>query len=67
MSIAKILEITAESPTGFEDAVQQGIARASKTVEHIQSAWIKDQEVIVRDGKPSRYRVAMKLTFMVEG
>jgi hypothetical protein len=67
MSIAKTLEITAESTEGFDAAIREGITRASKTIHNIKSAWIKDQEIIVSDGEPSKYKVAMKLTFVVEG
>lgn len=66
MSVAKVIEITAESKKGFEDAVQSGIARASKTVEGIQGAWIKDVKVVVEGGKVVAYRVYMKVTFMLK-
>lgn len=67
MSIAKTLEITAESTEGFDAAIREGISRASETVKNIKSAWIKDQEIIINDGEPSKYKVAMKLTFVIEG
>ena len=51
MSVAKVIEITSTSTTSFEDAVQTGIARASKTVENVEGAWIKEQKINVRDGK----------------
>lgn len=67
MSIAKITEISAQSPNSFEDAVQQGIARASKTIRNIQSAWIKEQQVVVDgQGRVTNYRVGMKITFLLE-
>jgi flavin-binding protein dodecin len=65
MSVAKITEITATSTKSFEDALQQGITRASKTLSNIQSAWIADQEVGITDGKIDEYRVRMKLTFIL--
>jgi flavin-binding protein dodecin len=65
MSVAKIMEITSESSKGFEDATRLGIERASKTVEHIKSAWIKEQTAIVEDGKISRYRVDLKVAFVL--
>lgn len=68
MSIAKITEISAQSPNSFEDAVQQGITRASKTIRNIQSAWIKEQQVVVNDqGQITNYRVGMKITFLLDG
>ena len=65
MSVAKVTEITASSTKSFEDALQEGIKRASKTLENIQSAWIQDHEVDITDGKITRYRVRMKITFVL--
>jgi dodecin len=66
MSVAKVSEITASSAKSFEDAIQQGISRATKTLENVQSAWIKDQEVEVTDGKITAYKVRMKVTFILK-
>ncbi len=66
MSVAKIIEITAESPDSFEAAINEGISRAAKTVENIQSAWIKEQKVCIKDGKPAGFRVDMKVTFLMK-
>lgn len=66
MSVAKVIEVTAESKKGFEDAVQMGIARASKTLEDIQGAWVKEQKVVVEKGKVVVYRVTMKVTFLLK-
>ena len=65
MSVAKITEISSSSPTSFDDAIQQGISRASKTLENIKSAWVKDQQVQVENGKVIEYRVTLKLTFVL--
>jgi len=66
MSVAKVTEITASSTRSFEDAIQTGITRASKTLENVQSAWIQDHEVQVRDGKITEYKVRMKITFILK-
>ena len=66
MSVAKHIEITADSAKSFEDAVQQGITTAARTVKGIRSAWIKDQQVLVEGNKVSSYRVNMKVTFILE-
>jgi flavin-binding protein dodecin len=66
MSVAKVSEITSTSTTGFEDAVVQGIARASKTIRNIKSAWVKEQYVRVENGKPSEYQVNMMVTFVID-
>ena len=67
MSVAKVTEITAESAESFEDAIRNGIARANRTLEGVQSAWIKEQQVVVdpNSGKVQRYRVNMKITFLL--
>ena len=65
-SVAKVTEISARSSKGFEDAIQAGIARASKTLRNINSAWVKEQRVEVRDGKVSSYQVNMMVTFTLD-
>ena len=59
LSIAKVTEVIASSTTSFDDALESGIARASKTLKGISGAWIADQKVVVTDGKISEYRVVM--------
>ena len=63
MGVAKISEISSSSKTSFEDAVDQGIRRFSKTVENVEGAWIKEQKVVVSKGVIKEYRVTMKVTF----
>lgn len=66
MSVAKVSEISATSPTSFEDAVQKGLARASKTLRNIRSAWIKEQQVRCDNGKIVEYQVNMMVTFVLD-
>ncbi|MEJ7606335.1 MAG: dodecin family protein [Bryobacteraceae bacterium] len=66
MSVARVVEISSTSDKSFEDAVQQGVARASKTLRQIKSAWIKEQEVQIKDEKIVGYRVNMLVTFVLE-
>ncbi len=66
MSVAKIIEISCESPKSFEDAVQGGIVRASKTIHNIKGAWIKEQQVVVENSKVTMYRVDLKVTFVLD-
>ena len=66
MSIAKVTEIIASSPTGFEDAIRKGIARASKTLTNIQGAWVSEQKVEVSGKKITEYRVTMRVTFILK-
>ncbi|HSM16175.1 MAG TPA: dodecin family protein [Gemmatimonadales bacterium] len=67
MSVAKVSEITSSSTKSFEDAITTGIARASKTLENIQGAWVNEQTVIVKGGKVAEWRVNMKVTFVLKG
>jgi flavin-binding protein dodecin len=66
MSVAKIIEISCESPTSFEDAISQGITRASKTLHGIKSAWVAEQHVVVENNKVTLYRVDLKVTFIMD-
>jgi len=66
MSIARVTEITASSAKSFDDAIEKGIKRASKTIRNIEGAWVQDQKVIIKKGKISEYRVSMKLSFVLE-
>ena len=65
MAVAKILELTSRSSESFEDAVEMGIAKAGESVEDIQSAWVKDQQVLLREGSINEYQVTLKVTFLV--
>lgn len=66
MSIARTTEITASSDKSFDDALKSGIKRASKTLENLTGAWIKDQEVVIQDGKIVAYKVRMMVTFILK-
>jgi len=66
MSVARIVEISSTSEKSFEDAVTVGIARASKTLREIRSAWVKDQEVQVDGAKIVAWKVTLKVTFVLE-
>lgn len=66
MSVAKTSEISASSSKSFESAVSKGIEKMGETVDNIEGAWIKEQKVVVKDGKIDEYRVTMKVTFVVK-
>ncbi|MES9944666.1 MAG: hypothetical protein B6D77_16660 [gamma proteobacterium symbiont of Ctena orbiculata] len=66
MSVAKVTEIIASSNKSFDDAVTKGIKRANKTLKNIKSAWVKDQQVTVNNGKVTEFRVTMKVTFVLK-
>jgi flavin-binding protein dodecin len=61
-----VSEISATSAKSFEDAIQQGLARASKTLRNVRSAWIKEQHVRLEKGKVSEYQVNMMVTFVLD-
>jgi flavin-binding protein dodecin len=66
MSVARVTEITVSSTESFDDAIRQGIARASTTLDNITGAWIQDQEVRIENGAITQYRVHMKVTFVLK-
>ena len=65
MSVAKNIEITSTSPTSFEDAIEKGIARATRTINNVRGAWIKEQKINISNGKATEYQVVMILTFVL--
>lgn len=65
MSLAKISEITAESDKSFEHAIESGIARFASTVDNVHGAWVKEQKVVIKGGKVTKYRVTLKVSFVV--
>jgi len=66
MSVAKITEISSSSSKSYEDAIESGIVRANKTLNGIKSAWIKDHQVSIKDGKVTEHRVVLKVTFVLD-
>lgn len=66
MSIAKVTEISSTSTKSFEDAIEKGIARASKTLKGISGAWVNEQKVKIEGGKITGWRVNMKISFVLE-
>jgi hypothetical protein len=65
MSVAKVIEITSTSQEGFAEAIKQGIARATETINDVRGAWIKEQKVVVENGQITEFRVDMKVTFVM--
>ncbi len=66
MSVAKVTEIIAASTTGIEDAVRQGVRRASKTIDDIEAVWVKDIKARVAKGDIVEWRCTLKITFVVK-
>jgi len=66
MSIAKTIEISSESQTSFEDAIESGLQRAEESLKNVKGAWIAEQKVAVEGGKIVSYRVIMRVTFILD-
>ncbi len=67
MSVARVTEIIASSPQGFEDAVEKGIQRANKTLKNVRGAWVEGQKVICNEsGGIKEFRVTLKVTFVLD-
>jgi flavin-binding protein dodecin len=66
MSVAKVLEITAQSKKSFKAAIRKGVERANQTVKGIEGAWIKEQKVLIEKGEIVGYQVDMKITFVLD-
>ena len=61
MSVARVTELSATSETGFEDAINQAVARATKTLRGVEGAWVKDQNVLIEDGNIRATRSMLRL------
>ncbi|WP_411817049.1 dodecin family protein [Hyphococcus sp. DH-69] len=66
MAVARVTEIISGSSKSFQDAIDDGIDRANKTLKNVEGAWIKDQSIILDNGKIKEYRVVMKVTFILD-
>jgi dodecin len=66
MSVAKIIELSASSTKSFEDAIANGVGKATDTLHDVTGAWISEQKVVVKAGKIVEYRVQMKVTFVLK-
>ena len=64
--VARVTEISARSEKSFEDAVRIGVERATQTLRNVSSAWVKEQQVAVTDGKITQYQVNLLITFVLE-
>jgi len=66
MTVARIAEISSVSKKGFEEAINEGVARANKTLRNVKGAWVKDMEVNIDKGKVIGYKVILKVTFVID-
>jgi dodecin len=66
MTVARVTELSAASPDGFEEAIKEGIERANKTLRNVEGAWVKDMNVLIEDGNIKAYKVNLAVTFVLE-
>ncbi len=66
MSVARVTEISSTSEQSFEDAINKGVARANETLRNVKSAWVKEQQVRISDGKIREYQVNLLITFVLD-
>ena len=66
MSMLKVIEVLAESNKSWEDAAQEAVTNASKTVRNVKSIWIENFEATVEDGKLMKYRINAKVSFVLD-
>lgn len=66
MSVARVTEIIASSSKNFEDAIENGIKRATKTLKNVSGVWVQDMKCTIKDDKVDEYRVVLKVTFVLE-
>ncbi len=66
MPVGRVTELSATSDQSFEDAINQGVSRATNTLRNVESAWIKDMNVLIENGSISAYKVNMAITFVLE-
>ncbi len=66
MSVARVTELSAISETSFEDAINQAVSRATRTLKGVEGAWVKDMNVQIQDGSITGYKVNLEVTFVLE-
>jgi dodecin len=67
MSVASVTELSATSQTSFEDAINEAVGRATKTLRNVEGAWVKDMNVLIENGNITGYKVNLAVTFELEG
>jgi flavin-binding protein dodecin len=66
MSVARVTELSAVSEEGFQDAINQAVARATKTLRGVEGCWVKDMNVLIENGNIVGYKVNVAITFVLE-
>jgi len=66
MSVARVVEISATNPDGFEAAINEGVNRATSTLRNVEGCWVKDMNVMIDNGNITGYKVNLAVTFVLE-
>jgi dodecin len=66
MTVARVTELSASSPDGFEAAIREAIERANQTLRNVEGVWVKDMNVLIEDGNIQAYKVNLAVTFVLE-
>jgi flavin-binding protein dodecin len=66
MTVARVTEMSAVSDQSIEDAVNMAVKRATQTLRNVESAWVKDQNVLIENGNIVGYKVNLAITFVLE-
>jgi dodecin len=66
MTVARVIELSATSEQSFEDAINMAVERATQTLRNVQSAWVKDQNVMIENGNIVGYKANLAITFVLE-
>ena len=66
MTVARVTEMSAVSDQSIEDAVNMAVKRATQTLRNVESAWVKDQNVLIENGNITGYKVTLAITFVLE-
>jgi flavin-binding protein dodecin len=66
MTVARVTEMSAISDQSFEDAINMAVNRATQTLRNVESAWVKDQNVLIENNSIQGYKVNLAITFVLE-
>jgi flavin-binding protein dodecin len=66
MSVARVTELSATSDQSFEDAINMAVNRATSTLRNVESAWVKDMNVLIENNSITGYKVNLAITFVLE-
>ena len=66
MTVARVTEMSAISEQSFEDAINMAVNRATQTLRNVESAWVKDMNVLIENNSIIGYKVNVAITFVLE-